>query len=82
MQCVTLPVLGWCFLGLAHLELQPAADPRAAQRDHYIGIQSRRFVSGRNGLTSDVSLLRLSFSSQNERKISSSNLVLGEAELR
>lgn len=69
-------------MGLASLELQPAADLSAAQKDDSTGIQSRSFVSGRSGLVSAVSLLRLSFSSQNKRKRSLSNLVLGEAELR
>lgn len=75
-------MLGCCFLGLASLELQPAADLRAAQKDDSTGDQSRSFVSGKNGLISAVSLLRLSFSGQNKRKRSLSNLVLGEAELR
>lgn len=75
-------MLRWCFLGLAGLELQPAADFSVAQKDDSTGVQSRSFVSGRNRLKSAVSLLRLSFSGQNKRKRSLSNLVLGEAELR
>lgn len=65
-QLTKLPTLAvsWCLV----LESVCITLTCARVEDDSTGVQSRSFVSGRNGPISAVSLLRLSFRGQNKRK--------------